>query len=197
MKFSRVILLLALAGSSASALADDCRFDDRAGLLAMTPEAFNRGPGEGWDALIDRSGCQREIADLFAAYRRQAKATGHTELTWHEAQLRADAGQRDPASALMRLTYRPRNADPDGWNLYVDATIAFLDDDLPALRRMRARLAALPPPAGRGLSDGPALMQAADGTQAVPWPPRLKIVDALIRCMYQPYALASGSCPEP
>lgn len=97
----------------------------------------------------------------------------------------------------MRLTYRPRNADPDGWNLYVDATIAFLDDDLPALRRMRARLAALPPPAGRGLSDGPALMQTADGTQAVPWPPRLKIVDALIRCMYQPYALASGSCPEP
>ena len=196
MKFSRVVLLLALAGASAPALADDCRFDDHAGLQAMTPEAFNRGPGDGWDALIERSGCQLEIADLFAAYRRQSKAAGHTELTWHEAQLRADAGQRDPASALMRLTYRPRNADPEGWNLYVDATIAFLDDDLPALRRMRARLAALPPPAGSGLNDGSALMQAVDGAQRAPWPPRLKIVDALIRCMYQPYALASGSCPE-
>lgn len=186
--YFRHLMALALAVSSAPALADDCRFDDRAGLLAMSPEAFNHGPGEGWDALAERAGCQLEIAGLFAAYRQQAKAAGHSGLAWHEATMRADAGQRDPAIALMRLTYKPHGADPEGWNHYIDATIAFLDDDLPALKRARARLAKLPMPAGSAREQGDDRRSA--------WPPRLQIVDSLIRCMYQPYALASQSCPE-
>ncbi|MBN5051021.1 hypothetical protein JY456_11710 [Stenotrophomonas maltophilia] len=190
------LISLALATATASASADECRFDNRAELLAMSPEAFDHGPGEGWDALVRRAGCQLELADLFAAYRRQAKASGHPELVWHEAQLRAYEGQRDPASALMRLTYKRAGADPEGWNLYVDATIAFLDDDLPALRRVRARLAALPLPPGTTLRDGMVEMRSAEGLQHVAWPPRLKTVDDLIRCMYQPYALASESCPQ-
>lgn len=196
MRFHRSLIALALAIATASASADECRFDNRAELLAMPPEAFDQGPGEGWDALVRRAGCQLELADLFAAYRRQAKASGHPELAWHEAQLRAYEGQRDPASALMRLTYRPAGADPEGWNLYVDATIAFLDDDLPALRRARARLAALPLPPGTTLRDGMVEMRSAQGLQHIAWPPRLKTVDDLIRCMYQPYALASESCPQ-
>lgn len=188
MNFARVPMLLALTVASTPALADDCRFDDRAELLAMSPEAFNHGPGQGWDALAERAGCQLEIAGLFAAYRQQPKAAGHAELAWHEATMRADAGQRDPAIALMRLTYKPHGADPEGWNHYVDATIAFLDDDLPALKRARARLAKLPMPAGSAREQGDDRRSA--------WPPRLQIVDSLIRCMYQPYALASQSCPE-
>lgn len=190
------LISLALATATASASADECHFDNRAELLAMSPEAFDHGPGEGWDVLVRRAGCQLELADLFAAYRRQAKASGHPQLAWHEAQLRAYEGQRDPASALMRLTYKPAGADPEGWNLYVDATIAFLDDDLPALRRARARLAALPLPPGTTLRDGRVEMRSAQGLQHVAWPPRLKTVDDLIRCMYQPYALASESCPQ-
>ncbi|MBH1433376.1 hypothetical protein I5U42_18965 [Stenotrophomonas maltophilia] len=78
----------------------------------------------------------------------------------------------------------------------MDATIAFLDDDLPALRRARARLAALPLPPGTTLREGMVEMRSAQGLQHVAWPPRLKAVDDLIRCMYQPYALASESCPQ-
>ncbi|HGM5046003.1 TPA: hypothetical protein ACKPZV_003235 [Stenotrophomonas maltophilia] len=185
MRFGLMFLSLVIA---APALAGECQFDNRAELLAMPPDAFNQGPGEGWDALVERAGCQLELADLFAAYRQQPNATGRADLTWHEARLRASAGQRDPASALMRLTYRPRDADPEGWNHYVDATIAFLDDDLPALKRARARLAKLPMPAGNARERGDDKRPA--------WPPRLQIVDSLIRCMYQPYALASESCPE-
>jgi len=196
MRFSRSLIALALTVASTPAWADECHFDNRAELLAMSPEAFDHGPGEGWDALGWRAGCQLELADLFAAYRRQAKASGHPQLAWHEAQLRAYEGQRDPASALMRLTYKPAGADPEGWNLYVDATIAFLDDDLPALRRARARLAALPLPPGTTLREGMVEMRNAQGLQHVAWPPRLKAVDDLIRCMYQPYALASESCPQ-
>jgi hypothetical protein len=186
MRFSLMLLSLVIA---APALAGECQFDNRAALLAMSPEVFNHGPGEGWDALAERAGCQLEIAGLFTAYRQQAKAAGHAELAWHEATMRADAGQRDPAIALMRLTYRPRGADPEGWNHYVDATIAFLDDDLPALKRARARLAKLPAPSRNAREHG-------DDRRST-WPPRLQIVDSLIRCMYQPYALASASCPEP
>ncbi|MCO7470168.1 hypothetical protein NJG16_08825 [Stenotrophomonas maltophilia] len=196
MRFSRSLIALALTVASTPAWADECHFDNRAELLAMSPEAFDQGPGEGWDVLVRRAGCQLELADLFAAYRRQAKASGHPQLAWHEAQLRAYEGQRDPASALMRLTYKPAGADPEGWNLYVDATIAFLDDDLPALRRARARLAALPLPPGTTLREGMVEMRNAQGLQHVAWPPRLKTVDDLIRCMYQPYALASESCPQ-
>jgi len=190
------LISLALATASTPAFADECRFDNHAQLLAMSPAAFDHGPGEGWDALVRRAGCQLELADLFAAYRRQAKASGHPALAWHEAQLRAYAGQRDPASALMRLTYKPAGADPEGWNHYVDATIAFLDDDLPALRRARARLATLPLPPGATLSDGIAGLQTRQGPQRVAWPPRLQTVDDLIRCMYRPYALAFESCPQ-
>lgn len=176
MRFHRSLIALALAIAAASASADECRFDNRAELLAMSPAAFDHGPGEGWDALVRRAGCQLELADLFAAYRRQAKASGHPQLAWHEAQLRAYEGQRDPASALMRLTYRPAGADPEGWNLYVDA--------------------ALPLPPGTTLKEGMVEMRNAQGLQHVAWPPRLKTVDDLIRCMYQPYALASESCPQ-
>lgn len=196
MRFSRSLMTLSLITASAPAFADECHFNNRAELLAMSPAAFDHGPGQGWDALVRRAGCQLELADLFAAYRHQAKASDHPELVWHEAQLRAYEGQRDPASALMRLTYKPTGTDPEGWNLYVDATIAFLDDDLPALRRARTRLAALPPPPGTTLRDGRVEIRSAHGLQHIAWPPRLKTVDDLIRCMYQPYALASESCPQ-
>ncbi|MBH1412292.1 hypothetical protein I5U08_22545 [Stenotrophomonas maltophilia] len=42
---------------AAPVLAGECQFDNRAELLAMPPDAFNQGPGEGWDALVERAGC--------------------------------------------------------------------------------------------------------------------------------------------
>jgi hypothetical protein len=191
MRFFRGGVLLALSSVVAPALATDCTVANRAAVLALPLQAFDQNPRDGWRPLTEEPSCWLETAELIAAYRRQPKAAGDRPLIWHEAQLRALSGQRDPASALMRQTYKPAQADIGGWNPYVDATIAFLDDDLPALRQARERLAALPPPPGHVLQQGGVMM---DG-ERVPWPPRLDVIDALVRCMYQPYELAYGACP--
>ncbi|MBH1433377.1 hypothetical protein I5U42_18970 [Stenotrophomonas maltophilia] len=101
---------------AAPVLAGECQFDNRAELLAMPPDAFNQGPGEGWDALVERAGCQLELADLFAAYRRQAKASGPPELAWHEAQLRLRGAtrsrQRADAVDVQACRRRPGGLEP-------------------------------------------------------------------------------------
>lgn len=192
MRLTACLMFLALSGASAPLLAAECSVANRDAVLALPLQVFDGDPDAGWRPLADRPGCSLETADLIADYRRQQpKAAGDLPLIWREAQLRALGGQRDPASALMRSTYKPAHADAGGWNAYVDATIAFLDDDLPALKKARARLAALPPPPGRVFRDGMVQVEA----EQVPWPPRLPVVDALVRCMYQPYALAYEACP--
>lgn len=192
MRLTACLMFLALSGASAPLLAAECSVANRDAVLALPLQVFDGDPGAGWRPLADRPGCSLETADLIADYRRQQpKAAGDLPLIWREAQLRALGGQRDPASALMRTTYKPAHADVGGWNAYVDATIAFLDDDLPALKQARARLAALPPPPGRVVRNGMVQVEA----EQVPWPPRLPVVDALVRCMYQPYALAYEACP--
>lgn len=192
MRLTACLMFLALPCASAPLLAAECSVANRDALLALTLQVFDGDPDAGWRPLADRPGCSLETADLIADYRRQQpKAAGDLPLIWREAQLRALGRQRDPASALMRTTYKPAHADVGGWNAYVDATIAFLDDDLPGLKQARARLAALPPPPGRVVRDGRVQVEA----EQVPWPPRLPVVDALVRCMYQPYALAYEACP--
>lgn len=191
MRFFRGCVLLALCSVTLDALATDCTVANRAAVLALPLLAFDQDPHRGWQPLAEVPSCWLDTAELIAEYRRQPRAAGDRPLIWHEAQLRALSGQRDPASALMRQTYKPAQADIGGWNAYVDATIAFLDDDLPALRQARERLAALPPPPGHVLQQGHVTLDA----EQVPWPPRLDVVDALVRCMYQPYELAYFSCP--
>ena len=195
MRLTACLMFLALSGASAPLLAAECSVANRDAVLALPLQVFDGDPDAGWRPLADRPGCSLETADLIADYRRQQpKAAGDRPLIWREAQLRALGGQRDPASALMRTTYKPAHADVGGWNAYVDATIAFLDDDLPALKQARARLAALPPPPGRMVRMVRNGMVQVEAEQ-VPWPPRLPVVDALVRCMYQPYALAYAACP--
>lgn len=196
MRLNACLVFLALSCASAPLLAAECTVANRDAVLALPLQVFDGDPDAGWRPLAGRPGCSLETADLIADYRRQQpKAAGDLPLLWREAQLRALGGQRDPASALMRATYKPAHADVGGWNAYVDATIAFLDDDLPALKQARARLAALPPPAGRVLNAGHVQMSSDPAAEQVPWPPRLPVVDALLRCMYQPYALAYAACP--
>jgi hypothetical protein len=192
MRLNHCLVFLALSCASAPLLAAECTLANRDAVLALPLQVFDGDPDAGWRPLADRPGCVLETAELIADYRRQQPAAaGDPPLVWREAQLRALGGERDPASALMRTTYKPKHADVGGWNAYVDATIAFLDDDLPALKHARARLAALPPPPGRVVRDGKVQVEA----EQVPWPPRLDVVDALVRCMYQPYALAYEACP--
>jgi len=194
----RSLLLLALSATVFPAFADDCAVD-RTEMLALTPDQFDQDLRGGWRPMAEKAQCQLAAADLIAAYRAQPKAAGNNTMIWHEAQLRAEAGQDARAVALMRQTYKPA-PDAGGWNPYVDASIALIEKDRPALAAARAALAALPAPPEANVKDGFFSFAMPSGeVMQVAWPPNLDVVDAFVRCFGQSYrqAYSSQACRHP
>lgn len=186
-----MILVLSLALAATGMAADDtgpCVYD-RTAMLALDQQAFDQDMDGGWRALAARPGCTLAAADLIRDYRR-AHGSDAGILYWHEGQLRANAGQTGQAIELFE---RSRKADdPFGWNPYVDASIAFLRGDRPALLAARDALARLPRPADFAPRD-----QNGEPIE-IRWPPNLQVVDRLIACFGQGYRIAySGSCAAP
>ena len=108
------------------------------------------------------------------------------------------AGQDAQAVALMRQTYKPA-PDAGGWNPYVDASIALIEKNKPALVSARAALAAVPAPPEANVKDGFFSFTLPSGeTMKVAWPPNLDVVDAFVRCFDKPYRDAYGmACRTP
>ncbi|WP_122464606.1 hypothetical protein [Brevundimonas lutea] len=157
-----------------------CDFD-RDAMLAMDEQTFDQTP-EGWRSLHGE-GCIDQAAQLIADYRAHTGSEGHM-LYWHEGQLRAEQGQSDAAIALLDQARQPA-LDFQGWDHYVDASIAFLNQDRSALEAARERLAATPTP------DMEMIATLPDGRRVrVPWPPNLNVVDGFVRCFDEPYAVA-------
>jgi len=192
-------LIAALLAASAPALAQsapaaDCSYD-RARLLALDELQFDQDMAGGWRALSYRPGCQLVAADLLRDYRR-AHANEAGLLYWHEGQLRAGAAQYAQAIPLLEHARRPPGVpDGAGWNLYVDATVAFLRRDRAALERAHRTLAAYPPPVGPSapvVKDG-FLIDVNDGVASkIPWPINLDVVEGLLNCFDKPYEVAYG-----
>jgi hypothetical protein len=175
-----LLSVVALLGLSTPALAEtDCSFD-REAVLSLDQQAFDQDMTVGWQAIALRGEpCIEVAADLIRDYRDVHDLEAEI-LYWHEGQLRAAAGQVQEAIELFEEARRP-SADGTDWNLYVDATIAFLNQDRSALLAAREALAQLPPPAG---------------SIGVPWPPNLNVIDMLIACFGQPYIQAYGRCEQ-
>jgi len=178
------ILLAAAALQAAAPAPDPCPVDERA-MLALPLDAFDQDMAGGWRALSQRPGCAARAADLIRAYREAAQRR-MAILYWHEAQLRAEAGETDAAVRLMGQARHP--TEEDGWNAYVDASIAFLRGDRDRLVAARDRLAALPMPEGFREARFPAGF-------AMRWPLNLDVIEGFIRCFGRPYREAYGS-PE-
>lgn len=162
-------------------------------MLALDEEAFDQTPGQGW-RLLSRLGCYLDAAELIRQWR--AAHPSHTSvLRWHEGQMRAATGDYPAAIALLQSARHPPNElrVDMGWNLYVDATVAFLANDRTALLSARNALANLPIPSAQP--------GAAPEARTLPpprrWPPNLDVVDGLIACFGRPYAehLTTGNCP--
>ena len=169
-----------LLSPAATDAPDDCSYD-REAMLAMDLQAFDQQQDAGWRALQAR-GCLAEAAELLAAYQ-----AAHPEeaglLAWHEGQLRAMLEQRDAAIALFEASRKDEAEDFQGWNAYVEASIAFLQNDRPALEAARERLAGVPKPEGMKLT-----MEQPDGkVLEMAWPPNLNVVDGLIDCFGKTY----------
>lgn len=162
----------------------ECKQPDAA-MLALPLHDFDQGDA-GWRSL-DAEGCEAVVADTLARYReinREALAGQDSgTLVWHEAQLRAAAGQTDAAIALM---VEGRDAESDAIQPYVDASIAFLRRDRPALLEAHARLMSLPVP--------DAFARAAERYHAtypdlppLSWPLNRDKVEGFIACFDRPY----------
>jgi hypothetical protein len=192
---------LADLGADRAAALAECGVDEvrLAELLALDQQAFDQDMDGGWRPVGRTEGCEAAAADLIAAWREHSgNLVSSGIIDWHEGQMRAYAGETEAAIALFD---RARSDSPE-WNLYVDATIAFLEGDRAALEAARAELATyVPSPeviAARRqfLEDNPQI-QVPDGF--VEQPQNLNVVDNLLACFGRSYAEAYGTAcaPEP
>jgi len=162
----------------------DCSYD-RSRMLGLGAYEFDQG-ADGWRRL-SMAGCELEAANLIRDYRtKQIRQLG--VLFWHEGQLRAFFGEIENAINLFNVSRR--DDDHYGWNIYVDATIAFLRRDKAALLVARDRLASLPKPPDFSPVD------AEGAPLSISWPPNLNVVDGLIECFDKNYREAY-QCGEP
>lgn len=189
------LLMTAVIGAAIGAAGGaraECRQADAA-MLALPLHEFDQ-TDQGWRSL-DAEGCERQTAEAIRRYRAvNAAALGASAdtLIWHEAQLRAAAGETDEA---IRLMLRSREQDSDEFRPYTDATIAFLRRDREALIAAREQLVSLPMPE----TFARAAARYAETYPELPplsWPLNLHIVDGLIACFDQPYREAY-SCEVP
>jgi hypothetical protein len=199
--FAAVAFFSLLFGNPTAHATDRCKYDEDA-LLALDENAFDQDLSGGWRAIANIPGCELAVADLLAAYRAKHSNAGSL-LAWHEGQMRASAGQYEQAIPLLEAARKPVEQDPVGWNYYVDATLAFLRQDNPALLAAQERLAAVAYPEGTGmapLKDGYFELPTPPGqpTMKMRWPPNIEVVDGLVACFGKPYAEAYGtSCRPP
>jgi hypothetical protein len=163
---------------------------DRAALLAQPQDAFDQDMKGGWRQVAQREGCELAAADLLREYREANPAARQSSLYWHEGQLRAGQGQTKKAVSLFLHSYH--DGTDDAWNLYVDATIAFLQDDLETLMAARRKLADMPPPPGYA-AGVEVFRETYPDLEPPKWPFNLDVIEALITCFGRPYNEAYGA----
>lgn len=118
----------------------DCDVPDRSDLLGLDVVAFDQKPGNGWRVLQDK-GCFAEAADLIDEY---SQLHGRTPvLAFHAGQLRLKADDY-PAAKRQFLQWKRSDLEPDNllkWNDFVDAYLAFIDNDRERLQKARDAIA--------------------------------------------------------
>jgi len=171
-------------------------------LLALSQKGFDQNfSGEGWRPLADKEGCKNtagEVIKAYILYSTPAIPENQNILRWHAGQMKAGAGKYNEALAFFRGTYYRDSDTRNGeWNLYVDATIAFLSGDREALVQARDKLAAMPvseklkTARRKFLKDNPNITMP---DEFVDEPQNLTPVNNLLTCFGQPYAKAYGKC---
>jgi len=191
-----LLVLLSEAGDAQTAPAADACAHDRAALLALDYDRFDQDLNGGWRHVSYAEGCGLVAAELIAAYSdlNAPKLSPHHVklLNWHEAQLRASAGQVAESIALFERTFDPHPGQT-AWNDYVRATLAFMRGDRRALLAARDSLARTPKP--EGFDDISRQFQEKFGSE-FRWPANLDVVDGLIACFAKPYreAYSSEAC---
>lgn len=121
------------------------------GVLELDFESFDQDPDGGWRVLAD-AGCLLGAAALVDAYAERKPAHPmRWLLRFHAGQLYALGGDEETAIARFE---EGRQEGATQWNLYVEATLAFLRGEEEELARIRDELAALGTPEGPAMNLG-------------------------------------------
>lgn len=169
----------------------DC-ISDRSRLLALDFETFDQDYTQGFRSIAEKAGCQLYVADLIGDYREtnadKLRTAQLNTLLWHEGQIRALAGDTAKAIAAFEGSYKPRNRV---WNLYVDASIAFLKKDRGAFDVSYRELERLPKP---DYWDQLVENTRSKYNYTPVWPSNINVLRAFDRCFDETYQEAYGSC---
>lgn len=177
----KLISVFLLIGISWASYGDTCiPAQEKSKLLELSYGKFDQSLGEGW-RKFSKPGCYAEVALLIDEYfnRKQGKLESWQSqmLTWHSGQLYAFDNNYEIAKNRFRSSLDPKEPKNEIlWNDYVQASIAFLDNDLRLLKKHRDKIATGP---------------TVDGKK-----PNLWVVNNFIRCFGKPYSVAYSSCPE-
>ena len=199
MRFSRRSTALLLITASLSALpvsaneGNACLTpDERERLLALDMDAFDQDMQGGWRVLAATPGCQVTAAELIRDWREKHQRSDAI-LFWHEAQVRAETADTEGAIALFRQSLKPDAPGNRAWNAYVEATLAFMAKDRPALLRAHETLLQVEPPEDMEVKDGKVDVTMDNGqTYTLRWPPNIDVVEGLMHCFDADYATAYG-----
>lgn len=117
---------------------DGAEFDR---LMALPQKAFDQDFQGGWRPIGDTEGCYDAAGDLILAYMAYSVPVAPDRLQilrWHAGQMKAFAGKNTDALALFAGTYEAE--DDVEWKYYVDATLAFLKQDLSGIETAYEKL---------------------------------------------------------
>lgn len=164
--------------------------EDREALLALDYMIFEYDYEKGYAPISQKEGCRLAIADLIRDYHNALRKKGEpvfyeqdshkvslsddgavSTMYWHEGQIRAFESQTNDAIELFRMSLKPEGDNSRAWNSYVRATIAFLENDIVALKIERENL-----------------IKAND-----PFGVNLNVLDGLIACFGRSYDVAYSS----
>ncbi len=162
-----------------------CEYD-RDRLFALDMNGFDQDLEGGWRALANQNGCLPVAAELIRDYHAAQPEKSYL-LYWHEGQVRALSGEAAKATELFAMSYTTALDDTFGWNLYVDATIAFMKQDKASLLKAYVALANLPVPQNAELDQN-------GNSVADSWPPNMEVVENLLACFDRAYREAYLNC---
>ena len=191
------VLQTDIRGELISCGVDQPEFDR---LLNLSQNKFDQDFEGGWRTIGYKDKCQNAAAEVIISYMLYSEPYPPESmgiLRWHAGQTKAGAGKYEEAIALFKGTYKSDDDHGTPWNYYVDATIAFLENDQPALQRAHDELAKLTvsedEKASRRkfLKDNPKISMP-DGF--VDNPQNLTTVTKLLNCFGKPYREAYGRC---
>ena len=186
-----VVLALALAGCGKGPA--DCSYDHDS-MMQLDYRSFDQDtPWGGWRGVGRDADCALVAADLIAAWRqkhRQESTPAQASmLRWHEGQMRATAGAYEAAAPLFESAKHeaPEDRFDEAWNLYADASVAFVERDRKALEAAYEALLALEEPAD--------WEQFASESEEIlgrrpEWPNNITVVERLRSCFDRPYVEA-------